>query len=226
MWNYKTILLLAILLLSSQTCFALEPYFVSCEDALSSRPFQKLQNFYDSHPDEGEPDECFRLNNNEFLVTVNQTSRQAQGLYFFNAKIKSYGPAVENWAEPGIHVVTEFKGPHEKRFVLFESRDQNTWYSGVSYYLLYLTPYKSGKPYVFSTVLSAEAYWSKEGEACEQSADKPATDIDSYKVEQPGTDDTHLVFNVKEWNCTSNNKSYLRRVFKITSDGAVEIEAK
>jgi hypothetical protein len=203
---------------------ASESYFVSCESALSSAPFRRLKEFYTLNPDEPPPDECFRLNDREFLLTVTRTGRQGQGLFYYDSRTDSYGPALGGWAEPNIQVATEFLGSRGKRYVLLVSANQTMHYTGTTYYLLFLTPRSTGRTFVFKPVVNAAAYWSDNGDACESKAGALATDIEGYKVVNPGTPDVRLVFSVRRWSCATGNKNMLQRSFSIDDQGTIEIE--
>jgi hypothetical protein len=81
--NYVYPLLMWVLFTMAFNSYAIaESFIIDCGEALSQKGFLKLTEYYDKHPDEPQPDMCFRLNNYEFLVTVTAIGRVGQGLYY------------------------------------------------------------------------------------------------------------------------------------------------
>ncbi len=84
--SFFIMILFGALLVYGKDATASNNFFMECDKVLEKKEFLSLKAYYDKHPDEPHPDMCFRLNNNEFLITVTGTGRVFQGLYYFNSK--------------------------------------------------------------------------------------------------------------------------------------------
>lgn len=201
-----------------------ERFFINCGNALELKDFSALKSFFDRYPKKPKPDDCFRLNDSEFLVTVNDTGRVAQGLYFVDVKqdkMKMDG------GYSLVHVAQEFTGKNKKRYVLlsFGGLSSGGMYSG--YDILNLIPTTNSKSYIRYSLFDV----SEDGVAgfCGERRKKfikegiNAESIESYKILNEGTQDVTLIFNIKSENCkTLSKKSYAKK-FKLI-DGVFKLE--
>lgn len=203
--------LLAILLvLMVGTASAGEPFFRPCDQALDTEPFKQLREFYAGHPEEPRPDACFRLNNREFLVTVSDTGRVGQGLYYFNADTSTYGFPDGSY-RANIEVMREIEGPNKKRFVILKTSNLHAGNWDIGYELLFLKPKEHGRSFEIQELLLANQ--DPEAGMCGSRITKgTATDVKGIRVEHEGTVDTSLVFVVNSQVCPNGKqRSYERR---------------
>jgi hypothetical protein len=202
------------LCLVTRATLASESFFRDCASALESPDFQRLKTFYSSRTDEPRPDSCFRLNNNEFLVTVTNAGRVSQGLYYYYANDNTYG-LVDRHYWPEIEVKREFVGPNQKRFVLISTSNlhHGNWEYG--YQILYLVPGKKIQSFVVKELIAAkenpvDGFCGRHGSDGIELTDT-ATSIKGFQIVGEGSDDIRLEFTVEEEDCnTRKHRSYMR----------------
>lgn len=204
--------LLAILLaLMVRTASAGEPFFLPCDQAIDTPPFKQLREFYAGHPEEPRPDACFRLNNREFLVTVSDTGRVGQGLYYFNADTSTY-EFPDGSYRANIEVIREVEGPNKKRFVILKTSNLHAGNWDIGYELLFLKPKENGRSFEIQELLLANQ--DPEIGMCGSRITKgTATDVKDVRVEHEGTVDTTLVFVVNSQVCPKGKQRSYKRQF-------------
>ena len=203
----STILLMSML----GTARASEPFFLSCDPALDTPPFKRLRDFYAGHPDQPKPEACFRLNNREFLVTVTNTGRVGQGLYYFNADTGTYDFPDGSY-RANIQVMREFVGPNKKRFVILTSSNLNEGIWDIGYELLFLKPTENGRSFEIQELLFANQ--DPENGMCGTHIKKgTATDVKDVLVEHEGTTEASLVFVVDSKVCPKGKRHNHKRRF-------------
>jgi hypothetical protein len=212
-------------------------YFQACDMALQNPEFRVLQQYLAANPELPHPSQCFRLNNYQFLMTVTDTGRVAQGLYYFDGKMKKLGLS-EGRYMPNVDVVNEFLGPNKKRFVLLHSSNLHSGAYDQLYSILHLIPTKDGKSYTHYNLIS----WSEDGESglCghSTSTDRVTGRTEMYKripegkassVSKPaiykeGTDAINIQFTFTEQDCKTSEQKTYTRTFRLT-DGAFKDSA-
>lgn len=210
--------------LSTGVASAASQFFLPCESALATQPFHRLQEFYATHPSESQPDRCFRLNDREFLVTVTDTGRIAQGLYYFNAADGTYA-FPDGAYRASISIKREFDGPNKKHFVVIETSNLHAGNWSTSYEILFLEPRKDGRPFELQPLLSASE--DPEVGMCGSGiSEGTATSIKSVDVENEGTDRTLLVFIVASQKCPNGEQRTDRRRFAWSSGSFAEVHQR
>lgn len=202
--------LTAMFALAAGTVSASDPYFRSCDQALETPPFKRLQEFYMAYPEQPSPDACFRLNKSEFLVTVTNTGRVGQGLYHFNADTGSYEFADGAYRE-SIQVKREFEGYKNKRFVILHTSNLHAgnWVTG--YEILSLQPRVDNRSFRIQQLLFAMQD-PVEGMCGSSLKEGTATNVKDFRVEKEGTAAATLVFDINSQVCPDGAKrSYERR---------------
>jgi hypothetical protein len=198
---------------------SVEHFFINCNNALKLKDFSGLKGFFNRHPKWSRPDECFRLNDSEFLVTVNDTGRIAQGLYFVDVKqdkMKMDG------GYSLVHVAEEFTGKNKKRYVLlrFGGLSGGVMYDG--YDILNLIPTTNGKSYTRYSLLevSEDGVDGFCGERREKFREEGinAESIESYRILNEGTQDVTLIFNIKSEDCKTLSKKQYAKKFRLIDD--------
>jgi hypothetical protein len=201
---------------------AASQFFLPCGSALATQPFHRLQEFYADHATESQPDRCFRLNDREFLVTVSDTGRVAQGLYYFDADAGTYVFPDGAYRE-SISIKREFDGPNKKHFALIETSNLRLGNWSVSYEILFLKPGKGGRPFQLQRLLSASED-PEVGMCGTHISQGAATSIVSVDVENEGTAGTMLVFVIKSQKCPNGEQWTDQRRFEWSSGSFAEIE--
>ncbi|OQR33132.1 hypothetical protein BWR15_16925 [Pseudomonas sp. T] len=195
-------------------------WFQPCETALTTPPFRKLNDFYLSHSDERQPTLCFRLNDREFLVTLIDTGRVLQGLYYFNASNGTYAFA-DRYRRENLSVPLEFDGPNKKHFALLRTDSLHGGDWDAIYEVLYLKPKKEGKAFELE-----ELFYVKQdpgvGMCGERVLNGVAANIDSVNVENEGTSKTTLEFKLTEQSCPDGDTRSVQRRFAWQSNHFVE----
>lgn len=191
-------------------------FFQECSEALEEPEFGALKKYLDSKQELPRPDKCFRLNNQQFLVTVTNTGRVAQGLYYYDAKTNAYGLDGGSYM-PNVTVVQEFTGPNNKRYVLLSvsNLSRGGWWQGYS--ILNLIPTKDGKSYVHYSLLS----WSEDPESglCgTKILTGKASSIKSPQIANEGTESVQIVFPVTEQDCVTSKQTTYNKTFAL-NDG-------
>lgn len=191
-------------------------FFQECSEALEKPEFVTLKGYLDSKPELPRPNKCFRLNNNQFLVTVTNTGRVSQGLYYYDAKSNTYGLEGGSYM-PNVDVVQEFIGPNNKRYVLLSvsNLSRGNWWQGYS--ILNLIPTKEGKSHVHYSLLS----WSEDPESglCgTKISTGKASSVDEPRITNEGTESVKIVFPVTEQDCVTSKIMTYSRTFAL-SDG-------
>ncbi len=224
--NDLRVILSALVLLSSSAHAG--NFFQNCSDVLPTPGFDVLQSYLQSKPDAPVPGKCFRLNNQQFLMTITETGRVAQGLYYFDAKTNTFGLS-EGRFMPNIEVVREFIGLNNKRYVLLSSSNlsQGTW--DRSYSVLNLVPMRDGKSYIHYGIVS----WSEDAESglCghristdpktgktelhKETATGTASSFANPEVTAEGTDAISLAFPVTEQNCETSELRNYKKIFRL-----------
>lgn len=216
----RQIILLATLAFAGRVCAS--QFFQECSEALEKPEFVVLKRYLDSKQELPRPDKCFRLNNNQFLVTVTNTGRVAQGLYYYDAKTNTYSLDGGSYM-PNIDVVQEFMGPNNKRYALFSVSNLNrgAWWQGYS--LLNLIPNKEGKSYVHYSLLS----WSEDPESglCgTRISTGKASSIKKPQLTNEGTESVQIVFPVTEQDCVASKKMTYSKTFALSDSTFKELK--
>lgn len=187
-----------------------EPFFHRCDRALGTLPFQPLREFYLTHKEEARPESCFRLNKKEFLVTVMDTGRLSQGLYYLNTNTGSY-EFPDGTYRAGISVDREFEGPNKKRFAILRTSDLHLGNWSVMYELIYLIPQTKGYPFQIQDLLYVNE--DPVSGMCGDTIKKGnTTSVKHLRVEKEGTPATALVFLINNQACPNGKEeSYERR---------------
>jgi hypothetical protein len=194
---------------------------MSCKDVLQEPDLQKVTEELASKIGASHPDKCYRLNDNEFLVTV-QAAGLGDGLYVFDVNENS----IEQYESmPGIRVVKEFDGKQGQRYVLFRAGRLLHGYCTGGYNILQLASnqesgetaakhritahqraLKDLQPPVevynlFFTSLGADCGGCAEYTEGERSIWAVASKITGYRIFNEGSDDVKIVFDLKEQDC-------------------------
>lgn len=214
------IILMAILAFAGQV--SASQFFQECSGVLERPEFVVLKRYLDSKPELPRPDKCFRLNNNQFLVTVTNTGRVAQGLYYYDAKTNTYGLDGGRYM-PNINVVQEFIGPNNKRYALLSvsNLSHGDWRQGYS--ILNLIPTKEEKSYVHYNLLS----WSEDPESglCgTRISTGEASSIGKPQITNEGTESVQIVFPVTEQDCVTSKKLTYSRTFALSDSTFKEVK--
>jgi len=204
-----------------------EGFFMDCEAAFKLKEFSVLQEFFDKHSDEPRPEQCFRLNNSEFLVIITDTARAGQGLYFVNIK-RNKMEIDGGYALMGVE--REFLGKNKKRYVLLANSNLGGGSYSYGYSILNLVPRTySGKPYIVYSLfyvsedpesgLCGEMLSTWGGETTKTVKIKEGTteQINSYKILNEGTENVTIIFNITEQNCKTLVKKPYTKTFKIVN---------
>jgi ankyrin repeat protein len=218
-------------------------YFQNCNDVTTKPSFRLLADYWKQHQQEAreasgpsnefQPDLCFRLNDKEFLMTANPRD---PGTLFYYCNFHGEGECSDfgmdgGYTLPNLGVDMEFMGPHGKRFVLMETDRLEHGFEQGEYYVLYLIPSHGGIP-VETKALGGYGGLYGEGEggcvpatAAELSeAGVPPDEIDtivtSYHIENEGTDNVAIVFDIEEENCKLQTITKSTRKF-VYQDGHI-----
>ncbi|MDX8129762.1 hypothetical protein QLH52_20870 [Methylomonas sp. OY6] len=217
---------LALLFIISEITYASEPYFRHCDSVLESPAFKPLKLFYDSRPNEPRPDNCFRLNKSEFLVTVTNSGRIGQGLYFYDGSANSY-ELVGGHSWPDISIKREFLGGNQKRFVLINTSNlyRGNWEYG--YRILYLVPGKKLESFAVKDLLFAKenpvsGFCGHESDGVELT--DIATSIKGFDVVGEGSENVRVEFNIEEEDCKTGTHRKYNRVFMPQAGDFTEVE--
>ncbi|TPQ28599.1 hypothetical protein [Methylomonas koyamae] len=217
---------MALLFIVSDIAYASESYFRSCDSVLESLDFKPLKLFYDSRPNQARPDDCFRLNKSEFLVTVTNAVRIDQGLYFYDSNDNSY-ELVGGHYWPEISIKREFIGGNQKRFVLVSTSNlsRGNWEYG--YRILYLVPGKKIESFAVKDLLFAKenpvsGFCGHDSDGVE--LNDIATSINGFDIVDEGSDKVRVQFNVEEEDCKTGIHRKYNRVFMPQAGGFTEVE--
>ncbi|WP_152224173.1 hypothetical protein [Pseudomonas sp. SCB32] len=195
-------------------------WFQPCETALTTPPFRKLNDFYLTHSEEHKPELCFRLNDREFLVTLDDTGRVLQGLYYFNATDGTYA-FPDGYYRANLSVPLEFDGPNKKHFALLLTNNLHGGVWDAVYEVLYLKPKKEGKAFELEELF----YVNQDpgvGMCGERVLNGVAANVDSVNVENERTAKTTLVFKLTEQSCPDGDTHSVQRRFAWQSNHFVE----
>jgi hypothetical protein len=210
--------------LSSSITYAAGPFFEDCETALDKPGYQRLKQYYEAHSqeDENPPRMCFRLNRDEFLVTIVDAGRIVQGLWYFDASTGLYD-RVDNQYCPGISIEQEFTGARQKRYVLFKCSnlhlgDATTWYS-----VLHLTPGKKRQSFSLKQLLAAQE--DPEEGFCGTRLSDSATSIMNYQILNESTAGVRIEFAIEEENCKTHKRRIYIRAFQLRDGEFAEVTA-
>lgn len=201
---------LLLLALTASSLSQASTFFLPCEAALKTPPFKTLQAFYASRPELAEPESCFRLNDREFLVTVSNAGRRAEGLHHFDAESGAYG-LVDATFSPALRVRHEFDGPNRKHFALLESSDMHAgdWIN--DYSVLFLTPKTNGR--VFSRQFLVDTVQGESGLCPGNPTLKLASSLASLQIDNEGTDQVTLVFTIRTQRCPKGTVTQILKRF-------------
>lgn len=219
---FATLILCCLGIVISPLLLAAETYFNDCAGALQKPAFAELSNLYKSRGKSlPTPDMCFRLNNNEFLVTVTNTGRTGQGLYYFNAKTGFYDFSDGKYSQ-GIQIADEFIGPNGKRFVLLRWHFLNEGVYVNSFGVLNLVSRNTGKPFVEYTLI--EASEDPVNGLCGESIKAGVTaSVRSYKLANANSEKVRLTFSILEEDCASRETQEKQKVFALVNGRFTEM---
>lgn len=217
-WPALLVTTLALALSPSAACAA-ESFFRNCETAIESHGFARLKRHYATNKDEPRPDMCFKLNRDEFLVTIEDTGRIGQGLYYYDARENSYG-LVDGQYCPNIGIEKEFWGPGKKRYVLIKCSNlhDGDWHHGYS--ILYLVPDKQRRSFVLKELVFARE--DPESGLCGRRPSQSATSIEHFRVIGEGSRSVRLEFAVEEEDCVTHGRRKHLRAFQLRDGKFVE----
>lgn len=219
---FITILFTALLIYGKDA--AASNFFIECDKALEKKEFQALKKYYEKHPDEHSPDMCFRLNNNEFLVTVTGTGWLLQGLYYFNSKDEKLE---REGGCPNIEIEEEFLGKNNKRYVLLKCSNLSHGYWNHGFDILNLIPKREGKSFVIYSLLYVNendsglcGVWTstdKSGrkEIHHEIKEGKEESIRDYKILARGTENVHIVFTITEQDCKTLKTRTYEKIFRL-----------
>ncbi|TAN71772.1 MAG: hypothetical protein EPN17_00440 [Methylobacter sp.] len=203
-----TLLSFAAICLAPSITYATEPLFRDCSSALATKNFQRLQAYYTKSKENTTPSYCFKLNRDEFLVTVEDTGQIGQGLYYYDASNDSYG-LVDGKYCPNIAIKQEFIGAHQKRYALIECSNLQHGNWDYGYLVLYLAPGKKRQSFIFKELLFVNE--DPESGFCGSRIHDTATSIKGFHISGEGGNNVRVEVNVEEENCkTSIHKKYAR----------------
>lgn len=204
-----------ICLLFATSTFASSNFFTPCKDAFKMKQFKPLKEAFKDHV----PESCFRLNDKEFLATVVDVARTAQGLFYFNVTDgKIVSSCGDSCFQAGIRVEREFTGPNAKRFVLLKSSDLSRGLGFEQYEILNLVPKKgSQRPFIKYELVSAHSStWGDSMERCtEDFGIDEDVDIKSYSIKDEGTAKLKLIFRIEGQNCKTKAKLAYDKTFTL-----------
>lgn len=202
--------------------YATEPLFRNCSSALETKEFQRLKAYYAKSKEDAAPSYCFKLNRDEFLVTVEDTGRIGQGLYYYDASNDSYG-LVDGRYCPNIAIKQEFIGAHQKRYALIECSNLQHGNWDTSYIILYLAPGKKRQSFIFKELLFVNE--DPESGFCGSRIHDAATSIKGFHISGEGGKQVRLEVSIEEENCkTGLHKKYIR-IFQPRDGDFVEVNA-
>jgi hypothetical protein len=210
-----------------------ENFFVDCDKAMKKKVFSPLKIFLEDQSLYSEidgrvdclPKSCFRLNENEFLLTIPLSHNFRAGLYYVN--LKNNNLILHGDVEmPNIEVQQEFTGKNKKRYALFS---WGTLWHGIysrEYGVLNLVLKTKGKPpYVLYNIYSAHesdsglcGKWvdknNKTGKTAEGQDIKEgkAHSVKRCRIENYGTDNVQIVFDIQEQNCLTLEKREYKKI--------------
>jgi hypothetical protein len=186
-------------------------YFVDCEKALRSKDFSGLHAFYERNKDQPPPDKCFKMNNNEYLITVVDTGRIGQGLYYVNIK-ENKAQLDEGSYTPNMKIEHEFLGKNKKRYALYSWSNLHGGNYETGYAVLFLTPKSDGKSWKTSSLFSVLG--DPEGGLCgDRIKTGKAGSVEGFKISGEGTEKVKIVFTVIEQDCKTLKTTTARKVF-------------
>lgn len=214
--------LVAILCFAPNITYATEQFFRDCGSALETQEFQRLKAYYTKNKEEAGPSYCFKLNRDEFLVTVEDSGRIGQGLYYYDASNESYR-LVDGKYCPNIEIKQEFIGAHQKRYVLIKCSNLHHGNWDYGYFVLYLAPGKKRQSFVFKELLWGNE--DPESGICGSRIPDTAKAINVFHISGDGGENVRVEFTVVEEDCkTSSQKEYVR-IFQPRDGDFVEINA-
>lgn len=223
-FSFLSLLSNILLTMMVGTAGANEAFFQSCDPVLGTPPFKRLSEFYAGHPENPKPDACFRLNNREFLVTVTDTGRVGQGLYYFNADNGTYDFPDGSY-RANIEVMREFVGPNRKRFVILTSSNLHAGAWGIGYELLFLKPKKMGRSFETQELIFANQD-PLNGMCGESITEGTAAEVKDVRIEHEGTAETSVVFVVDSQVCPQGKERSYERRFVWSSGRFREVDGK
>lgn len=216
--------LINLLWLTAEPAIAGTPLFVSCDWALDTPPFHRLQAFYSTHPDEPKPDECLSLNSAEFLVTVSGAGRMGQGLYYFDADTDAY-EFPDGHYRAGTRVDREFDGPENRRFAILKTSNLHSGSWDRGFEVLWVGPRGNGCSFNLQELL-----WANEdpetGMCGSRIESGTAADVTDLRMEHEGTAATSIVFAIISQDCPDGPKRSIERRFVWSSGGFREDREK
>jgi hypothetical protein len=198
---------------------AAPPFFVDCESALGTPPFRALVRFYASHTDAVRPSRCFRLDDREFLVIVNDSGRVAQGLYHFDARTGTYALAGGAY-RPNLSVEREFDMT-DKHFALLESSNLHAGEWTIAYSVLYLQPKTKGRPYVIQPLLDVQQD-PEEGMCGARMKTGVAAKVTEIAIAKTCSDAEVIEFHLATQACPDGATADVRRRFRWNDQAFVE----
>jgi hypothetical protein len=208
------------LLLLAGGALAGEPQFLVCEQALYTPQFIRLVAFYGRHPELPKPNECFRLNDREFLVTVTADARVAQGLYYFDSATQTYDLA-DGAYRPEVSIAREFDIAR-KHFVLVESSNLNAGQWNTIYEVLFLRPKGAGRPFEIQRLLELQQD-PEEGMCGSRLLEGTAAKVESIDVSVRCTEANMIAFELKTQSCPGGAIETRRPTFEWNGSSFVEL---
>jgi hypothetical protein len=220
---------LAILtvLFTCTTTVRADNFFIECDVVFEESKYSPLKKYYESHPGEPKPDMCFRLNDNEYLITVTNIDRIAQGLYYYNS---TKGEMELYRSMPLIDVKEEFVGGNNKRYVLlsWSNLHQRGWSYG--YAILNLISQRGEKPFVVYDLLTVNedpvsglcGEWISKGEKKRSVNEGQMQKIDGYEIVNEDTKKVSIVFSVSEQDCKTLEIRAFQRIFRLVKSKFTE----
>lgn len=204
------IILLVVLVFSGQV--SASQFFQECSVALEKPEFAALKKYLDTNQKLPRPNQCFRLNNKQFLLTVTDTNRVGQGLYYYDAMTNSFG--LDGGRYSLVSVDREFAGLNNKRYVLlsFSNLSRGRW--SQDYTILNLVPTKDRKSYIHYSLLS----WIEDpvsGLCGTRISTGKARSIKTPQITNEGTESVQIIFQVTEQDCVTSEQTTYSKVFAL-----------
>lgn len=223
-----------LILLFSSVGFA-DNFFIPWDQALKKSEYTSLKKYYETHPDDQigiPPDQCFRLNNNEYLVIVTATGRMGQGLYYLNLKNGTF-ELHKHRAIPGIEIVQEFIATNQKRYVLLKWSNLHHGDLSNGYDILNLVPKKMGTYELYNLFWVSEdpevglcGEWSSTDETGQvkhflKIKEGKTQSIEGYEIKNT-EEGTKIIFFIKEQDCKTLNTRSFKKTYTLSEKKFIE----
>lgn len=223
-----------LILLFSSVGFA-DNFFIPWDQAIKKSEYTSLKKYYETHPDDQidiPPDKCFRLNNNEYLVTVIATGRMGQGLYHLNLKNGTF-ELHNHRAIPSIQIAQEFIASNQKRYVLLKwsNLHHGDWSHG--YDILNLVPKNMGTYDIYNLFWVSEdplVGLCGEGSSIDEKGqtihfsnikEGKTESIEGYEIKNT-EEGTKIIFSIQEQDCKTLKSRFYKKIYVLSNKKFIE----